>query len=214
MNEKCWYKEVCKNKQCNSCIRFSEMSYLMENSGIPVKRQIPTKLTCDEIDRDAFLELAKVKDNVQFFVENGGNLYIGSNITGNGKTSWALKILLKYFDTVWAGNGFNVRGYFVHVPTLLNTLKDFNSDHTDLKNILESVDLVVWDDIVGAKTTDYDITQLLSLIDTRMCSGLSNIYTGNVIIKPKLEVALGNRLASRIWAGQIIILEGKDRREW
>lgn len=212
MNDKCWYKEVCNNGQCDNCIRYSEMRYLMDNSGVPEKRQIPKALTCDPIDRDAFVELAEIKDDIENFVREGENLYITSSITGNGKTSWAIKILLKYFDSVWAGNGFNVRGYFVHVPTLLNTLKDFSSAHNELKNTLETVDLVVWDDIISTKTSDYDVSQLLSLIDTRMYKGLSNIFTGNIDSKERLKQALGDRLASRIWASSVVILRGKDRR--
>ena len=212
MNEKCWYKEVCKDKQCGSCIRYSEMKFLMDNSGIPEKRQMPIKLSCEEIDRDSFMELADIKADIENFVQGGESLYIASGITGNGKTSWAIKLLLKYFDCVWAGNGMRVRGYFVHVPTFLNTLKDFNSDHNELRNIIENADLVVFDDIAATKTSDYDVTQLLSLIDTRMYKGLSNIYTGNVDTKDGLEKVLGTRLTSRVWAGEVIVLRGKDRR--
>ena len=212
MNEKCWYKDVCKNKQCSGCIRYSEMKYLMDNSGIPEKKQFPVTLTCDAIDRKAFMELADIKSDIENFVKNGESLYITSDKTGNGKTSWAIKIMLKYFDCIWAGNGFRVRGYFVHVPTFLNMMKDFNNDHSDLKTIIENADLVVWDDIVAAKLSDYDLTQLLSFIDTRIYKELSNIYTGNIENREVFEQRLGARLTSRIWSSSIITLKGKDRR--
>lgn len=213
MNEKCWYKEVCKNKKCDNCIRYSEMKYLMDNSGIPERRQLPSSLTCETEDRQAFMCLADIKADIEEFVRNGESLYITNNNTGNGKTSWAIKLLLKYFDCIWAGNGFNVRGYFVHVPTFLNTMKDFNNDHGPLKLILETVDLVVWDDIAATKLSDYDMTQLLSFIDTRIYKNLSNIYTGNITTKQGLEKVLGARLASRIWVTDgVIELRGKDRR--
>lgn len=213
MNDKCWYKEVCKNKKCDNCIRYSEMKYLMDNSGIPERRQLPSSLTCETEDRKAFMCLADIKADIEEFVRNGESLYITSNNTGNGKTSWAIKLLLKYFDCVWAGNGFNVRGYFIHVPTFLNMMKDFNTDHGPLKMILETVDLVVWDDIAATKLSDYDITQLLSFIDTRIYKNLSNIYTGNITSKEGLEKILGARLASRIWMTDgVVELRGKDRR--
>ena len=212
MNEKCWYKDVCKNKQCSGCIRYSEMKYLMDNSGIPEKKQFPVTLTCDAIDRKAFMELADIKSDIENFVKNGESLYITSDKTGNGKTSWAIKIMLKYFDCIWAGNGFRVRGYFVHVPTFLNMMKDFNNDHSDLKTIIENADVVVWDDIVAAKLSDYDLTQLLSFIDTRIYKELSNIYTGNIENREVFEQRLGARLTSRIWSSSIITLKGKDRR--
>lgn len=213
MNEKCWYKEVCKNKKCDGCIRYSEMKYLMDNSGIPEKRQLPSSLTCETEDRQAFICLAEIKADIEAFVSNGESLYITSVNTGNGKTSWAIKLLLKYFDCVWAGNGFNVRGYFVHVPTLLSRLKDFNDNHNALRLILETVDVVVWDDIAATKLSDYDISQLMSLIDTRISKKLSNIYTGNIATKEGLKKTLGDRLASRIWTEDgVIELKGKDRR--
>ena len=40
----CWYKEVCdkQSDRCeNTCIRYAEMLYLVENSGIPKKETIP-----------------------------------------------------------------------------------------------------------------------------------------------------------------------------
>lgn len=214
MNEKCWYKNVCTRKTCDACIRYVEMKYLMDNSGIPVKKQYPDILSPDIEDVNAFITLNDIKADVEQFVANGENLYIMGENTGNGKTSWAIKILLKYFDCVWAGNGFNIRGYFIHVPTFLNTIKDFSDSHTELKHILETVDLVVWDDIASTRLTDYDISQLLIYIDRRDMEGLANIYTGNIVDKKDLINMLGNRLASRIWNNNTTVVEikGADNR--
>ena len=124
--EDCWYKNVCTYDQCVNCIRYSEMKYLMENSGLPKKKQMPIQLNGSS-DSKAFQLLADIKDDIVNFVNNGESLYIFSQYTGNGKTSWSIKLLLKYFDSIWAGNGFRIRGYFQHVPTLFNTLKDFSA---------------------------------------------------------------------------------------
>ena len=213
LKEECWYKSVCTYQQCDSCIRYSEMKYLMDNSGIPKKKQLPLQLNGSS-DLKAFRELAEIKEDILNFVTNGESLYIYSEYTGNGKTSWAIKLLLKYFDTIWAGNGFRVRGYFQHVPTLFNTLKDFNRSHDALKHTLETADLVVWDDIAAAKLSDYDIQQLLILIDARVSEGLANIYTGNLTSHEALQKAVGDRLASRIWnVSTRIKFIGKDRRD-
>lgn len=209
--EDCWYKKVCSFDSCVNCIRYVEMKYLMNNSGIPKARQKPQLLDAG-IDYDAFVSLALIKDNILQFVERGDNLYICSNETGNGKTSWAVKILLKYFDRVWPGNGFKVRGYFQHVPMLFNTLKDFSNNHDALKNTLENADLVVWDDIAASKLSDYDINQLLIYLDKRIIENKSNIFTGNLTSRDKLTKVLGSRLASRIWSSTVIELKGKDRR--
>lgn len=214
-NNQCWYENVCTYDQCVNCIRYSEMKYLMENSGLPKKKQVPVKLDGGR-DKLAFHLLADIKDDMLRFVERGESLYIYSEYTGNGKTSWAIKLLLKYFDTIWAGNGFRVRGYFQHVPMLFNTLKDFSKSHEALKNTLETVDLVVWDDIASTKLSDFDRQQLLTLIDSRVSDGLSNIYTGNITTQSALELAVGDRLASRIWnMSTLVEFKGKDRRsEW
>ena len=155
-NKDCWYHRVCSYDNCVNCIRYSEVKYLMENSGIPKSKQRPQTLEAG-VDYNAFVKLDMIKTNIVNFIGNGNNLYICSNETGNGKTSWSIKLLLKYFDSIWAGNGFKVRGYFQHVPTFLNTLKDFSKSHDALKNTLEDVDIVVWDDIAASKLTDYDI---------------------------------------------------------
>jgi DNA replication protein DnaC len=191
------------------------MKYLMENSGIPKKCRHPIYLDGRD-DPKSFKLLADIKDDIVNFVDNGESLYIFSEYTGNGKTSWAIKLLLKYFDSIWAGNGFRVRGYFQHVPTLFNVLKDFSKSHEVLKNTLETVDLVVWDDIAAAKLSDYDIQQLLIIIDSRVSEGLANIFTGNLISHEALQKAVGDRLASRIWhTSTLVEFKGKDRRsEW
>lgn len=211
----CWYKDVCTYDQCANCIRYSEMKYLMDNSGLPIKKRHPMQLDGSR-DPKAFKSLAEIKDDILNFVVNGECLYIFSEYTGNGKTSWSIKLLLKYFDCIWAGNGFRVRGYFQHVPTLFNTLKDFSKSHEALKNTLATVDLVVWDDIASTKISDYDQQQLLTLIDTRVSEGLSNIYTGNITSSQELAKAVGDRLASRIWnLSTLVEFKGKDRRaEW
>ena len=215
LKEDCWYRNVCTYDYCTNCIRYSEMKYLMENSGLPKKKQVPIMLDGGR-DKLAFHLLNDIKTDILRFVNRGESLYIYSEYTGNGKTSWAIKLLLKYFDSIWAGNGFRVRGYFQHVPSLFNVLKDFSKSHNALKNTLETVDLVVWDDIAASKLSDYDIQQLLIIIDNRVSEGLANIYTGNLTSHETLQKAVGDRLASRIWnMSTLVEFKGKDRRaEW
>lgn len=216
----CWYESVCgiRKEDCyKACTRYHEMKYLMDTSNIPRSRQLPSVLEPDVCDLTAFYRLAEIKDNIVDFVDNGKNLYIMSSTVGNGKTSWALKLILKYFDRVWDGNGFVPRGVFIHVPTFLLKCKDFkNSDpeFEELKKLLLDVDLVVWDDIASTSTTEYDITQLLMYIDARSFSEKSNIYTGNIVDRDTMEKMLGAKLVSRIWGSNTEIIEfnGGERR--
>lgn len=150
-------------------------------------------------------------------MHTGNNLYIASTITGNGKTSWAIKMMLTYFHYVWPGNGFRPRAVFVHIPTFLLKCKDFSNKDEEfekLKNLITSVDLVVWDDIASSGISAYDYTNLLMYIDGRVSNGLSNIYTGNITDRDLLAKALGGKLTSRIWSAdtEIVILSGGDRR--
>ena len=214
LNSKCWYKDVCQNKNCSVCIRYPEMLSLMQNSGLPEAKWHPISLYAStKNDHKMFERLVNIKTRIVDFVENGENLYIGSKYTGNGKTSWAIKLLFRYFDQIWAGNGFRVRGKFVHVPSLLLRLKDFKNPSHDLHNELETCDLVIWDDIASTELSNYDYSQLLRLIDCRMLSEKSNIFTGNIVDEEDLMEVVGERLASRIFnTSQIIILDGKDQR--
>lgn len=220
INDKCWYKDICtrpeKDNNCSSCIKFLEMNYLMQNSGLPKAKQKPIKLKPTTAhDRKMFEELADLKDNIYEFVKQGKNLYITSNITGNGKTSWAIKLMHKYFERIWDGNGLRTRALFVHVPALLADLKDFNNPLThEYKQLLKTCDLVVWDDIACDTLSNYDLSQLTILIDSRMLAEKSNIYTGNITDEEGITNVLGPRLASRIYKASIIVeLEGTDGRE-
>ena len=216
----CWYEEVCgvRTDECHkTCARYHEMKYMMDTSGIPKNRQMPARLEPEDCDFDAFTRLAEIKDSIVDFVDSGNNLYITSSIVGNGKSSWSLKLMLKYFDSMWDGNGFVPRGVFVHVPTFLLKCKDFKNDDQEfeeMKKRLLDVDLVIWDDIASTAVTGYDISQMLMYIDARVFSGKSNIYTGNIVNRDTMEKALGTKLVSRIWGSntEVIEFKGGDRR--
>ena len=218
MYEDCWYKEVCSQKDCTDCIRYAEMKNLVETSNLPKGRCSIDKLTLypQDCDLEAFVKLKDIKDDIVGFVERGESLYIVSPITGNGKTTWAIKLMMKFFDSIWAGNGMRVRAIFVNVPTLLNKMKQNISVKDpkveELLQRLPTVDLVVWDDICGAQLSQYDYSQLLSFIDERVVNGKANIYTGNTL-KEEMPRVVGDRLTSRIWnLSTIIEFYGEDRR--
>ena len=141
-------------------------------------------------------------------------MYIWGKHTGNGKTSWSLKILLRFFNDIWAGNGLRVRGKFVHVPTMLLKMKDFNNPLSqEYKNDILNCDLVVFDDIASAGISQYDLSQLILAIDHRFLYEKSTIYTSN-LSPNELQSALGERLASRIVGSNTVKIElkGADKR--
>lgn len=212
----CWYKDVCTEKCTDACIRYKEMLMLLEQSNIPEVKWKPVLLKPESVDYDSFCDLADYKDNIKSHIESGHNLAILSENTGNGKTTWAIKLMLRYFNEIWAGNGFRCRGIFINVPTFLATVKlqiekKSISVATMLDN-LSKVDLVIWDDIASTKLTAYEHSQLLNYIDQRILTEKSNIFTGNIVSESALQNALGARLASRVLSSQIIELKGRDRR--
>lgn len=219
--ENCWYKKICtkySENNCNpNCIRYMEMHYLIETSNIPKSKQFKNELIPEKIDVENFKFLNEIKNDILNFVSNGENLYIFSERFGNGKTTWAIKLMQKYFDCIWPGNGFKTRGLFIHVPSFLTKLKDIISNKDEefeiIKQQLLEVDLVIWDDIAAGKLSDFDYNNLLTYIDQRKLNGKSNIYTGN-LNESELKIAVGNRLKSRIWNDSSIVeIIGSDRRE-
>lgn len=216
----CWYQGSCNkfnSTQCNnSCIRYIEMDYLISNSNIPKNNFETIKLVPANIDLEAFAYLANIKNNIVDFISSGTNLYIYSYNFGNGKTTWAIKLMLTYFNKIWAGNGLKRRGIFIHVPTFLTkckaVIKTTDVEFENLRNDLDTVDIVIWDDIASNKLSDYDYTLLLSYIDGRVLNQKTNIYTGN-LDEEHLTDALGNRLKSRVWNNSLTVeFKGLDRR--
>ena len=214
-NKDCIYSEICNLECPNTCLRYLEMRFLLNSSGIPKSKQKINKLIASPLDYKAYEALSNIRENIVEFTKTGKQLYIYSDNCGNGKTTWSIKLMLQYFNEVRAGNGFIVRGLFINVPMFITSLKNnISNKDENLSKILElipKVDLVVWDDIATDYLTPYEHGMLLSYIDQRNLSDKSNIFTGNV--KPDMLVSkVGERLSSRIKSGILIELKGGDAR--
>jgi len=215
-NSECWYKDSCK-EDCNRCVVYPQMKWQMDNSGLYPAQQKPIKLFINDnndVDKKAYKQLSDIRKNIVKFVDEHRNLYICSDNVGNGKTSWAIKMLHTYFHHCAVGNYENLLGMFVNTTDLLLKLKDFNNPLPQkYKENLETVDLVVFDDIGVTGISQYDLTQLLNIINKRILAQKSTIYTSNITEYDQLEQLLGSRLASRIYeASEIITLKGMDMR--
>lgn len=215
----CNYKKYCPiagTSECNeSCIRYKEMKFLLENSQIPEKRQ--SFMTLESVvDSRPYSILKKLGKNIAHHVNGGTNVVLYSEKTGNGKTSWAIHLMLCYFHQIWAGNGFKPRGYFLYVPDFINRVKQ-NIDKKDpeLQEIMENikdVDLLVLDDIGATKFSDYDLSILSSIIDQRVLRCKSTIYTTNKD-KNGLSTAIGERMTDRIWnTAMVFHFSGESNR--
>lgn len=216
----CWYRGVCKKYtrnevNCKCCPKFIEMRAMLNQSNLPEKKWNPQNLLPLD-DSTSYSELITIKNDIKNWVENGRNLYMYSKTCGNGKTSWAIKLMQSYFDKVWVGNGLECRGLFISVPNFLLKNKEIISktdeDFINLKNRLNEVDIVIWDDIAVSKLTEYEHSLLLAYIDTRILNEKANIFTGNADNK-LMETYLGERLTSRVWSsGKVIEFTNWDMR--
>lgn len=216
-NRDCWYISKCEHDSCKDCQEFMFLDWQMKNSGLPVAKQKLVEMFYDDfnkVDWDKFDQLGEVRKNILDFVRDGKNLYICGENTGNGKTSWAIRMLHTYLHYTAYGNYERLKGIFVSVPELLIRLKDFDDPTLkSYKKQIESVDLVIWDDIAISGASQFDYLQLYALINNRVFAEKSNIFTSNQTSDENLEKLLGKRLSSRIWGvSTVITLEGQDRR--
>lgn len=217
-NSNCIYQGLCDHECPSTCIQWVVMKYLLKHSNIPKSKQKIHRLRPAECDISAFEKLSEIQMNIEDFTNNGGILYIYSKQCGNGKTTWSIKMLLQYFNEIWEGNGLNVRGVFVNVPSFLIKCKAVISKPDDefeeLRENLSNVDLVVFDDISAlGNLSSFDYTNLYSYIDSRCFKEKAMILTGNHTPEQLSEI-LGDRLASRICSGINIELKGCDMRAW
>lgn len=219
-SSKCWLKDVCSQCDCNGfCVRLFKLDYLYSQANIELPQRKYKDLYTDvgnTNDKEQFTKLKAISQNIEEFVTSGGNLYIHSQICGNGKTAWALRLVQEYFNRIWYKSELKCRALFISVPKLLIALKN-NIDEKDeyvqhvINNILQA-DLVIWDDIATKQTTVFESEHLFSMIDSRINAGKANIFTSN-LSDADLHTALGDRLHSRICNMSLDIeFTGSDKR--
>lgn len=103
-SDNCWMKNQCNRVDCDSpiCMRLYKLDYLYNQANMSmVQRQhINLRLDSDLRDKDAFIRLKKIEDDIVNFVTGGYNVYIHSQNCGNGKTSWALRFAQSYLNRI------------------------------------------------------------------------------------------------------------------
>lgn len=220
--ENCWLKqeEQCDKSCCNKfCLQYVKLNTLYNNAlvSIPNRKHLALRVDNDGCDDEAFSQLKTIENSIVNFVKNGQNLFIYSSNFGNGKSSWALRMIQSYFNKIWYRADLSCKALFISVPRFLLAIKDnINTTNEYASYIQENVmnaDLVVWDDIGTKVGTEFEISHLLSIIDARISAGKSNIYTTN-LVDNELVKSLGDRLYIRIvnYSNYVIELKGKDKR--
>lgn len=207
--KRCWAESYCTvyPHQCSDiCVGYLQLNNIYSQSRMPLKYQYNIPLDCPVEDKDAYFKLKDYQDNVVQMVKNGYGIFIYSPTKGNGKTTWACKIMNQYFRKVALRNNMMCRGLFINIPDFLEQLKDgFNNkemsdEMVELKEELRKVDLVIWDDIGTETPSNWVRQQLYTFINHRDGNGLANIYTSNLPIATLMEENyLGERIGSRIY---------------
>lgn len=215
-NSDCILKDTCPRHQkvgCDAgCTIQPEFMYLYETSGIPKNMMQKTTLYPAKRDNESFCTLKDIQLDIDNFVEDGRILYLWSNNCGSGKTAWACKLLKTYLAVICIGNSFKDRARFIYVPSLLLLAKEFNDDSRQtILDMLNTLDLVILDDIGAVQNSNYDLTILSDIIDTRYRNGLSTIFTSN-LSPTNLEQSIGSRLKDRICSDIVIELKGSSHR--
>ena len=214
--QSCWYKRICTEQCSENCIRYKLMYSLFKQSNLPEALWNYKELVCHEKDLQVYKKLQAKSDNILNFIEAGNNLYIYSENCGNGKTTWAIRLMYSYFDKIWHKSCFDCKALFVSVPKFLyNCKRSISQDvkgFEELCNLISEVDLVIWDDIGEMKASDYEHQILFQYIDDRINAGKSNIYTSNKS-REQLEDLLGARLTSRVYNySKVIHFVESDKR--
>ena len=220
MIQNCWLKDNCSGVDCNSefCLKKFKLDKLFELSLLPnnYKKDIKLRVDADNGDLESFKYLKFISNAIDKFVESGDSLYIHSPISGNGKTSWAIKLLKAYLDKVWIRSELKCRALYIHVPRFLLALKDNINEKSEyvqfIKDNVYEADLVIFDEVGTKALTQYEFENILSIINARLDLGKSNIYTSN-LTDTEMQQKMGDRLYSRIVnMSQDILIVGRDKR--
>lgn len=216
----CMYRTKCNGKDCDKefCEKKYRLDTLFNNSCLTEnqRKKIVLRTDADGTDVNEFRQLSNIEKQIEGFVMDGFNLYLHSYGCGNGKTSWAIRLISSYFNKIWHKSNFGCQALFISVPRYLLALKENITGHSEYADFINAhvkdADLVIWDDIAAKTGSEFELNHLFNLINYRLDAGKSNIFTSNLGPK-EMPAALGERLASRICNKSIRIeLHGSDKR--
>ena len=198
-NKNCWVYTKCNHIDCDTfCVKHYKQDYLYQESLINYKDRfhLNLRVDADGTDLEEFKKLKEIENNIVGFIDSGNNLYLHSSNTGTAE--------------------LKCRALFINVPRFLLELNSNISTKSEYishiqENVLEA-DFVIWDEIGTKGLTQFEHENILSLINTRLERGLSNMYISN-LSGEELHECIGDRLYSRIVTYSLDIeLHGSDKR--
>lgn len=176
---------------------------LLAESGLPKKYFEPQKLVPRNMDHEAWKWLEDYRSNVVENVQKGLNIVITSPIVGNGKTSWAIRLLQRYIAETALDGRLVTKGVFCVSSSMLEIFGDFGYFETsveffDYLNRLKNCELLVIDEIGSGRLTQVSYNHFYDLVNYRVDNNLATIYTTNYN-DAQIKDVLGERLYSRIY---------------
>ena len=214
---KCKDKGNTNNEWCECLCRLTNGFAAAElNENAPLSRSTfdNFKLGCypdtaDDTDASPRETMQKNFEYCKMFAENfsgkeKGIFMIGA--TGLGKTHLSLSI-----SNVVIEKGFCV--VYVSVPELIRKIQNeqYNRAEGDSLSLAMSCDLLILDDLGAENSTDWCVSMLYEIVNTRQNHGLPRIINTN--LNPyELSERYQDRLSSRMLSMKIMPFVGNDNR--
>ena len=213
---KCYASDYCqkdKSSCSDVCGGYRVLRALYNLSRIPERYRYTIALKPENgEDLEAFTVLDNYKNDVLNMVDEGRGLYIWGKSTGNGKTSWACKIMSYFFRKIAFNTGLENEGLYIFLPTFLEDLRD-NYDNKDpefdeILRMIKTCRLLIIDDIKSLAIkhgADMIVIDQLSLMSDKRRADIPRIAYNNIsedlflmskeLKKPVLLMAQANREA-------------------
>lgn len=221
----CYLSHNCKKFKSGTCdegsfcIRKFKEDAIFDLSLISEEQRKRKNLVVfeDEVtEAETFKYLGELEKIIHQKVLKGDNFFIYSIGCGNGKTAWSLRLAQSYVDHIWVSSDIGCKVLYISVPKFLLELKaNISKKSSYIEHIQKYVldcDLVIWDDIGSKGGTEFEVENMLSIINNRIDLSKSNIYTSNVPPQ-NLDQVIGPRLGSRVRGMSTLIqLTGCDKR--
>lgn len=204
--ENCWASKYCRQYQQVSCNQFCAgyvvLEILYHYSNIPKKYQYPVDLKVSPPDKETYQYISEIlKGDIISWVNKGRNLFLWGQAKGTGKTTVACQIASKFIREMASKTNLEPVVHFIKSARFLEEIRQqFNAptiEFPERLKTIETVPLLIIDDIGAEKPSDWVKERLLNIIDERYSNNRSIIYTSNCSLSEIME-RLGDRIYDRI----------------
>jgi DNA replication protein DnaC len=191
------------------------LEILYKQSNIPIRYQYPENIIVTPADKVIYEVYKDICKDILSWVTTGKSLFLWSEIRGNGKTSLACMIGNRFIREMVHSSNFDPVVYFITSSRFLEDMRQQYSKPDDkfqyVLNLVETVPLLILDDIGAEKPSEWVKERLLNIIDERYSNCRSTIYTSNCNLE-KLLIQLDARIYDRIRDAKSLEFKSKSWR--